>query len=64
FNTKMSESEDETRLAALHYTVGQMCHKVGEEHHRAFSRQVVAAITETAFRQCDIFAKDLEAFAK
>ncbi|XP_019712001.1 centromere protein S [Hippocampus comes] len=63
----MSESEDETRLqlkAALHYTVGQMCHKVGEEHHRAFSRQVVAAITETAFRQCDIFAKDLEAFAK
>ncbi|XP_077385015.1 centromere protein S [Festucalex cinctus] len=60
----MSESEDETRLrlkAAIHYTVGQMCHQMGD---RMFSRQVLAAITETAYRQCEIFAKDLEAFAK
>ncbi|XP_061545065.1 centromere protein S isoform X1 [Phycodurus eques] len=67
FNANMSESEDETRQrlkAAVHYTVGRMCHKLGEEHRREFSRQVVAAIAETAFRQCDIFAKDLEAFAK
>ncbi|XP_077430499.1 centromere protein S [Vanacampus margaritifer] len=63
----MSESEEETRLrlkAAIHYTVGQICHQMAEDHRKEFSRQVVAAITETAFRQCEIFAKDLESFAK
>ncbi|XP_061688145.1 centromere protein S [Syngnathoides biaculeatus] len=63
----MSLSEDETRQrlkAAVHYTVARMCQKMGEEQSREFSRQAVAAIAETAFRQCDIFAKDLEAFAK
>uniref|UniRef100_A0A3Q3F2T4 Centromere protein S n=1 Tax=Kryptolebias marmoratus TaxID=37003 RepID=A0A3Q3F2T4_KRYMA len=48
--------------AAVHYTVGRLCQKVGEKQRREFSRQVVAAIAETTFRQC-IFAKDLEAFA-
>nr|XP_057946453.1 centromere protein S [Doryrhamphus excisus] len=63
----MSVGEDETRQrlkAAVHYTVGRLCQKMGEEHRTEFSRQVVAAIAETTFRQCDIFAKDLEAFAK
>ncbi|KAM8916946.1 centromere protein S isoform 3-T3 [Spinachia spinachia] len=63
----MSVDKDETRQrlkAAVHYTAGRLCQKVGEEHRRPFSRQVVAAISETAFRQCDIFAKDLEAFAR
>ncbi|XP_029005564.1 centromere protein S [Betta splendens] len=63
----MSVDEDETQQrlkAALHYTVGRMCQKLGEEHHRQFSRQVIAAIAETTFRQCDIFAKDLEAFSR
>ncbi|XP_061583311.1 centromere protein S [Cololabis saira] len=63
----MSLDTDETRQrlkAAVHLTVGRLCGKVGAEHRREFSRQVVAAITETAFRQCDIFAKDLEAFAR
>lgn len=41
-----------------------MCQKIGEENRREFSRQTVAAIAETTFRQCDIFAKDLEAFAR
>ncbi|XP_057703008.1 centromere protein S [Corythoichthys intestinalis] len=63
----MSASEDETRQrlkAAVHFTVGRVCQNMGEEHRRKFSRQVVAAIAETAFGQCDLFAKDLEAFAK
>ncbi|XP_061905544.1 centromere protein S [Entelurus aequoreus] len=63
----MSVGEDETlqRLkAAVHYTVGQLCQKMEEEHRTKFSRQVVAAIAETTFRQSDIFAKDLEAFAR
>ncbi|XP_053171235.1 centromere protein S [Scomber japonicus] len=63
----MSADKDENhqRLkAAVHYTVGRLCQKTGEEHQREFSRQVVAAIAETTFRQCDIFAKDLEAFAR
>ncbi|XP_021177613.1 centromere protein S [Fundulus heteroclitus] len=59
--------DEETRQglkAAVHYTVGCMCRELGEEHRREFSRQTVAAIAETAFRECDIFAKDLEAFAR
>ncbi|XP_026163605.1 centromere protein S [Mastacembelus armatus] len=63
----MSVDQEEThqRLkAAVHYTIGQLCQKLGEDHRRKFSRQVVAAIAETTFRQCDIFAKDLEAFAR
>ncbi|KAM6947337.1 centromere protein S [Lycodopsis pacificus] len=63
----MSVDEDETRQrlkAAVHYAVGRMCQRMSEDHRRDFSRQVVAAIAETTFRQCDIFAKDLEAFAR
>ncbi|KAF7207937.1 centromere protein S [Nothobranchius furzeri] len=62
----MTEDADETQRlkAAVHYTVGRFCQKIGEEHRREFSRQAVAAIAETTFRQCDIFAKDLEAFAR
>ncbi|KAM4613261.1 centromere protein S [Polymixia lowei] len=50
--------------ASVHYTVGRLCQKVGEDHRREFSRHVIAAIAETTFRQCEIFAKDLEAFAR
>ncbi|CAG06985.1 unnamed protein product [Tetraodon nigroviridis] len=63
----MSVDKEETyqRLkAAVHYTVARICERLGEEHRREFSRQAVAAITETAVRQCDIFSKDLEAFAR
>ncbi|XP_077459323.1 centromere protein S [Stigmatopora argus] len=63
----MAAGDDETsqRLkAAVHFTVGRICQNMSEEYRRKISRQVVAAITETAFGQCDIFAKDLEAFAK
>lgn len=38
--------------AALHYTVGRLCQKLGEDNRREFSRQVIAAIAETTFRQC------------
>uniref|UniRef100_A0A671WE19 Centromere protein S n=1 Tax=Sparus aurata TaxID=8175 RepID=A0A671WE19_SPAAU len=51
----MSVDKDEThqRLkAAVHYTVGRICQKMGEDQRRRFSRQVVAAIAETTFRQC------------
>ncbi|KAI9515067.1 hypothetical protein NQZ68_027931 [Dissostichus eleginoides] len=63
----MSDDKDETQQrlkAAIHFTVGRLCQKTGEDHQRGFSRQAVAAIAETAFRQCDVFAKDLEAFAR
>ncbi|XP_047438145.1 centromere protein S [Mugil cephalus] len=63
----MSTDTDETRQrlkAAVHYTVSRICQNNGESHRREFSRQVIAAIAETTFRQCDIFAKDLEAFAR
>ncbi|XP_041836812.1 centromere protein S [Melanotaenia boesemani] len=63
----MSVDEDEInqRLkAAVHYTVGHLCKKIGADHRKELSRQTVAAIAETTFRQCDVFAKDLEAFAR
>nr|XP_020453790.1 centromere protein S-like [Monopterus albus] len=61
----VNKAETQQRLkAAVHYTVGRLCQKLGEDHQKEFSRQVIAAITETTFRQCEIFAKDLEAFAR
>ncbi|KAM6979488.1 centromere protein S [Aplochiton taeniatus] len=59
------DEEAEQRLkAAIHFTVGGLCQSIGEECEKEFSRQVIAAIAETTFRQCEIFAKDLEAFAR
>ncbi|XP_074550918.1 centromere protein S [Halichoeres trimaculatus] len=63
----MSIDKDETQQrlkAAVHFTVGRLCQRAGEDINREFSRQAIAAISETAFRQCDIFAKDLELFAR
>ncbi|XP_046880683.1 centromere protein S [Hypomesus transpacificus] len=61
----MDEEEHLQRLkAAVHFTVGRLCDSLGEDHEKTFSRQVIAALAETTFRQCDIFAKDLEAFAR
>lgn len=61
----MDKEETLQRLkAAVHYTVGRVCQQTGEDYRREFSPQVIAAITETTFRQCDIFAKDLEAFSR
>ncbi|XP_006642151.1 centromere protein S [Lepisosteus oculatus] len=50
--------------AAVHYTVGLLCREVGEQSDVQFSRQSIAALAETTFRQGDTFAKDLEAFAR
>lgn len=50
--------------AAIHFTVGGLCQSIGDDREKEFSRQVIAAIAETTFRQCEIFAKDLEAFAR
>ncbi|XP_012684833.1 centromere protein S [Clupea harengus] len=50
--------------AAIHFTTGQICQTIAADCGREFSRQAIAAIAETTFRQCDTFAKDLEAFAR
>ena len=47
--------------AALHYGVGQVCSDV---EGVTFSRELVATITETTFKQCELLATDLELFAK
>ncbi|CAL8337381.1 unnamed protein product [Lota lota] len=62
----MSNEEDiHQRLrAAVHYTTGRMCLDIGRQQGREFSPQVIAAIAETTFRQCEVFATDLEAFAR
>ncbi|KAK2572645.1 Centromere protein S [Acropora cervicornis] len=50
--------------AALHFTVGRICENTGKETGLQFSRQFIAALTETTFKQCESFATDLELFAK
>ncbi|XP_033898410.1 centromere protein S-like [Acipenser ruthenus] len=50
--------------AAVHYTTGLFCQEVAEHKEVEFSKQTIAAIAETTFRQCEIFARDLEAFAR
>ncbi|XP_060708392.1 centromere protein S [Hemiscyllium ocellatum] len=50
--------------AAVHYTVGCLCEEVGEDKGTEFSKQTIAALAETTFRQCENFATDLELFAK
>ncbi|XP_044301239.1 centromere protein S-like [Varanus komodoensis] len=50
--------------AAVHYTVACLCEEVAEDKATQFSKQAIAAISEITFRQCDIFAKDLEMFAR
>ncbi|KAK3574806.1 hypothetical protein QTP86_018389 [Hemibagrus guttatus] len=62
----MDEKEAYTQRlkAAVHYTVGKICQSTVAECEKQISKQAVAAIAETTFRQCEIFAKDLEAFAR
>ncbi|KAG9353504.1 hypothetical protein JZ751_018158 [Albula glossodonta] len=50
--------------AAVHFTVGRFCQEIGRDCQKEFSKMAIAAIAETTFRQCDTFAKDLEAFAR
>lgn len=60
---KMSIDREETQQrlkAAVHFTVGRLCQRAGEDHKRAFSRQAIAAISETAFRQCGGYQKELQ----
>ncbi|XP_051561860.1 centromere protein S-like [Myxocyprinus asiaticus] len=63
---KMNENEaQKQRLkAAVHYTVGRLCRNIAADCEKQITKQTIAAIAETTFRQCDIFAKDFEAFAR
>uniref|UniRef100_A0A8C1KQ23 Centromere protein S n=1 Tax=Cyprinus carpio TaxID=7962 RepID=A0A8C1KQ23_CYPCA len=56
------EAQKQRLKAAVHYTVGRLCQDIAADCEKQITKQTIAAIAETAFRQCDIFAKDLEAF--
>ncbi|XP_063173442.1 centromere protein S [Candoia aspera] len=58
------ETEAQRLKAAFHYTVACLCKEVAEDKDICFSRQTIAAISEITFRQCEMFAQDLEMFAK
>lgn len=62
----MDEKEAYTQRlkAAVHYTVSKLCQSTAADCEKEMSRQAMAAIAETTFRQCEIFAQDLEAFAR
>nr|XP_006819990.1 PREDICTED: centromere protein S-like [Saccoglossus kowalevskii] len=50
--------------AAVHYTVGQICEQFGEKNDVTFSRQLIATISETTYRQSGVLATDLGTFCK
>ncbi|XP_007420149.1 centromere protein S [Python bivittatus] len=58
------ETEAQRLKAAFHYTAARLCEEVAEDKGICFSRQAIAAVSEITFRQCEIFARDLEMFAK
>ncbi|XP_003228083.1 centromere protein S [Anolis carolinensis] len=59
------DSDETQRLrAAVHYTVGCLCEEVSKDKETQFSKQAIACISEITFRQCEMFAKDLEMFAR
>ncbi|XP_077007481.1 centromere protein S isoform X2 [Tamandua tetradactyla] len=63
--TKRASQSPKLRLkAAVHYTVGCLCEEVASDKEMQFSKQTIAAISEVTFRQCELFAKDLEMFAR
>ncbi|KAI7807601.1 centromere protein S [Triplophysa rosa] len=59
-----NDAQKQRLKAAIHYTVGYHCQHIASDCEKQITKQTIAAIAETAFRQCDIFAKDLEAFAR
>lgn len=50
--------------AAVHYTSLQLCQETEDKYGVSISQQVVAAISETVWKQAESFAVDLELFAK
>ncbi|GCC34149.1 hypothetical protein chiPu_0012622 [Chiloscyllium punctatum] len=62
--TDLGEDSKYRLRAAVHYTVGCLCEEVGVDKGTEFSKQTIAALAETTFRQCENFATDLELFAK
>lgn len=41
--------------AAVHYTVGKICQSTAADCEKEMSRQAMAAVAETTFRQCGEF---------
>ncbi|MFT7814219.1 centromere protein S-like [Arapaima gigas] len=41
--------------AALHFTVGRLCEDIAGSSRKKFSKELVAAIAETTFRQCGFY---------
>ncbi|KAL8606503.1 hypothetical protein ACOMHN_037734 [Nucella lapillus] len=50
--------------AAMHYSSLKLCQDAEDKYAMTVDQQVVAAITETVWRQVESFAVDLELFAK
>ncbi|XP_035217359.1 centromere protein S-like [Stegodyphus dumicola] len=65
----MEESElqavnEEKLKISLHYAVCKICAEVAKEYEAEFDKECMAILSELAFRQAGLYAKDLELFAK
>ncbi|XP_041378312.1 centromere protein S-like [Gigantopelta aegis] len=64
-NLEFDELDRAQRLkAAVHYTVLQICRDVEADLDVTINKQLIAALSETTWRQCESFSQDLELFAK
>ncbi|XP_065664517.1 centromere protein S [Hydra vulgaris] len=60
-----NEDDEKSQLkAALHYAVGKICEMKSDEHNVTYSKAFIACLTETVVNKIELFATDLEAFAK
>ncbi|CAL1266967.1 unnamed protein product [Larinioides sclopetarius] len=55
---------EENLHTSLHYAVGKICNESAEGLKVKFSKEFIGTLADLAFRQADIFAEDLEMFAK
>jgi len=58
------ESHEQKLKVALHYTIGKICEEQEANTQVNFDKQMISIINEIVWKQMNLIAKDVEAFAK
>jgi Histones H3 and H4 len=59
----MSEIDNRVK-AALHFAIGKKCEESSSENGMNYSKAFIALLTEVVTESAELFAQDLECFAK
>ena len=58
-------NEDENRVkAAIHFAIGKKCEEASAENDMNYSKAFISLLTEVVTESAELFAQDLESFAK